>query len=630
MSLLTKILDWKFNTNTFEQDFNAWETVKAKYEQQTGQQLPDSILVATMMNKTTGALQQHLRLNAGNITTFAQVKQLLVQYFRSRHIINIQDTSGPMDIGAIKGKGKYKGKGGKSNFSHWNFMKGKGSNKGKGKGKHFKGDKGKGKGKQMPQTSNKGKGKGKGGAGLVCWTCGAHGRINAVDDTSLNETSWNDEWNEWTCNDPTYFGEFDGSWQDDHFVGHVGFDDWRTDDWTSWDDWSWDQTWTSWNEAGQASTSGTPTLQEAQTRTSVQVTELPASGSAASQGTSAQVSAVLAEPPGRQVSQGSRPTPSTSRGFVPSMMLAAITLNAFGVGTSVSLGHVTTSGSVQQHQNESTHFQTLESVGLSHLSLPAFSDFMMNQHMVIASSVDTLWVLFDSAHCCPKNFAPEWPLLPLNGSKPPLRSVTGQPLHVYGRKLVGMKVGEVDFFLHFYVTDIDYPLVSVGRVLVQGYTVELSELQMCMKCPGGQSMPLHRHGSLLFMQPSIQPFEKNNFEAVCVTFHEQFKPKTNTSTEEPPENLVAPTSGSFKPVYYHTDRWYFDSSRHRYHRRPRRNLFTPEGTSDRLDMRSWRHFEGLLSLTKTRPKRLLKTTGEFQKIIREPWVSSGKAGRSLF
>ena len=128
-------------------------------------------------------------------------------------------------------------------------MKGKGSNKGKGKGKHFRGDQGKGKGKQMPQTSNKGKGKGKGGAGLVCWTCGAHGhtsrecraaRINAVDDASVNKTSWNDEWNEWTWNDPTYFGEFDGSWLDDHFIGHVGFDDWWTDDWTSWDDWSWD------------------------------------------------------------------------------------------------------------------------------------------------------------------------------------------------------------------------------------------------------------------------------------------------------------------------------------------------------------------------------------------------------
>ena len=63
VSLLTRILDWNFKTETFEQDFNAWETVKAKYEQQTGQPLPDSVLVATLMNKTSGALQQHLRLS---------------------------------------------------------------------------------------------------------------------------------------------------------------------------------------------------------------------------------------------------------------------------------------------------------------------------------------------------------------------------------------------------------------------------------------------------------------------------------------------------------------------------------------------------------------------------------------
>ena len=177
------------------------------------------------------------------------------------------------------------------------------------------------------------------------------------------------------------------------------------------------------------------------------------------------VSAVLAEPPGLQESQISRQS-TGSRSAVTSMMLAAITLNTLGVGTSVPLGPVTTSGSgyPQHHRENETNFPSLESVGLGHLSLPEFSDFMMDQHMVIASSVDTSCILFDSgaaANCCPKNFAPEWPILPINGSKPPLRSVTGQPLHVYGRKLVGLKAGDVDFFLHFYVTDIDYPLVSV-------------------------------------------------------------------------------------------------------------------------------------------------------------------------
>ena len=33
VSLVTKILEWKFNTQTFEQDFNAWDTINPKYEQ---------------------------------------------------------------------------------------------------------------------------------------------------------------------------------------------------------------------------------------------------------------------------------------------------------------------------------------------------------------------------------------------------------------------------------------------------------------------------------------------------------------------------------------------------------------------------------------------------------------------
>ena len=90
---------------------------------------------------------------------------------------------------------------------------------------------------------------------------------------------------------------------------------------------------------------------------------------------------------------------------------------------------------------------------------------------------------------------------------------------------------------------------------------------------------------LLFMKPSLQLFDSVDFESVCVTFHEKFKPKNveSTSNEKTPKDLVAPTSG-FKPIYYHADRWYFDTSRNvliRYHKRQRKNLFTPEGTSDR-------------------------------------------------
>ena len=637
VSLLTKMLEWKFNTQTFEQDFNAWETVKAKYEQQTGTPIPDSVLVATLMNKTSGALQQHLRLNAATINTYEQMRNTLVQYFRSRHTLTSSDSGlAPMDIGALKGKGYFKGKskGKGKGFGHWNFMKGKGGkSKGKGKGKDFKGNKGKGIGK----TSHKGKGK-----GVVCFTCWKPGhtsrecasnRVNAVEETSWTDTPWTDNWTE---NETSNLGETntgeneETSWHDHWYVGHVNFDDWWNDDWdwTSWDDdWSWDHTWSSWNEP---TSSSPPTLQESQNKTSVTVTELPSSSTS---GLGAKVSAVTSGPP-PGIERTSSPRGNTSRS--KSLLLAAITLGTFGVGNSVLVGPVVTSTSQgcsnsfstsQYFLNESDHFETLQTVGLNHVKLPDFEDTFIDQHLVVASSVDTSWILFDSgaaANCCPKNFAPEWPLLPITGTKPPLRSVTGQPLKIYGRKLVGMKAGDCEFYLHFYVTDIDYPLVSVGRLLNQGYQVELSSEEMVLKSPCGSKIPLHRHGSLLFMKPSLQVFDSVDFESVCVTFHEKFKPKNvePTSNEETPKNLVAPTFG-FKPIYYHADRWYFDTSRNvlvRYHKRQRKNLFTPEGTSDRPV-----ELEKIAQLRKT----FVTFEDKTEQVIEDDWRTSDDPKRAL-
>ena len=75
------------------------------------EQLPDSVLVATLLNKTAGAaLQQHLRLNARSLNTYAQIKDVIVEYFRSRHILTSNNNGpAPMDIGALWRKGKGKG-----------------------------------------------------------------------------------------------------------------------------------------------------------------------------------------------------------------------------------------------------------------------------------------------------------------------------------------------------------------------------------------------------------------------------------------------------------------------------------------------------------------------------------------
>ena len=58
-----KVLEFRFRPNHSEQDYSEWETLKARYEKQTGAALPDNILVATLLNRTTPLQQHHLRLN---------------------------------------------------------------------------------------------------------------------------------------------------------------------------------------------------------------------------------------------------------------------------------------------------------------------------------------------------------------------------------------------------------------------------------------------------------------------------------------------------------------------------------------------------------------------------------------
>ena len=174
----------------FQQDYSEWETLKARYERQSGSALPDSILVATLLCMTTGALQQHLRLNVRSLDTYDTARNAITAYYQSRHVTgfrSLSDTSlAPMDIGATS---QTKGmKGGRGKGPHW---KGKGRGKlspfgplkgqGKGRGAWSPRSKGKGRGKLPPfSTVTKGKsgggksahtGKGK-GMRMKCWNCG--------------------------------------------------------------------------------------------------------------------------------------------------------------------------------------------------------------------------------------------------------------------------------------------------------------------------------------------------------------------------------------------------------------------------------------------------------------------------
>ena len=97
----------------FEESFTTWSQL-SKYEQDNNTLLPDAVKIAVLVNETKG--------QAGNITTYAQIRSVVIDYYRATAMFTRLQaiTSGsnnqgpaPMDIGATwysKGKGK-KGKG---------------------------------------------------------------------------------------------------------------------------------------------------------------------------------------------------------------------------------------------------------------------------------------------------------------------------------------------------------------------------------------------------------------------------------------------------------------------------------------------------------------------------------------
>ena len=124
--------------------------------------------------------------------------------------------------------------------------------------------------------------------------------------------------------------------------------------------------------------------------------------------------------------------------------------------------------SLNGRTDENQRLFSVGDLGLKNLST-TFKDVALEEHLIASTLEDSEpWILFDSGaatHCCPKDFASEWPLLPLTGKAAPLRSISGQPLTVFGRRLV-----KVDFEgqpWHFYVCDVPYCVVSVGRLAVR-------------------------------------------------------------------------------------------------------------------------------------------------------------------
>ena len=473
VSLLTQLLDFRFNPRTFEQDFNTWETIKVKYEWQTGTALPDSVLVATLLNKTSGALQTHLRLNARALTTYEQIRSTIIEYHQSRHILTGASSSSsqgpaPTDIGGLKGKQGF----GKGGFSHF---KGK-----EGKGKKGKLGKGKGNSAHMnfhSQAMAKGKGKDKGKSklsgqhALVCWTCGKSGhvasqcpsfRVSALDENApfegeeLGGQGWyEDDWSADTWSEDWWSDDFvaavfgDGTWDDDWW-------------WSTWDDgWSAGWTDTSWSVVQ------LPTVEKATSPATPAASEPNATSGAP-------VSAITLEP--APTSKAKAKATSKAAPKASGFATAALTLGSMFAGVSsclvsppcsdvsldgmldgcIAFNDFSVAGTCDDsslrlptwelspvmyhlpHQDERGcesslfHPKTLQDWGLGHLETSFFDPYFAEHESVVASvghGNHETRILFDAgaaANCCFSDLATEFPLLQLDERAPPLKSIQGR------------------------------------------------------------------------------------------------------------------------------------------------------------------------------------------------------------
>ena len=209
---LTKLLKPSFSEQQFEEQFLQWEYDLNRYERDNGAALPDGVKIAVLLNETNGALQQHLQLRAGTMTTYTAVRDVVIEYYKTISAfseVNATTSSAvdrnyacglaAMDVDNLwkqgnykgrhkggykghrgKGKGNYKGQG--KGTSEWPFKE-RWSNTGKGNYGHdySKDNKGKGhKGSCHQGGKSKSKGKGKGnynnsqGKG-TCYKCGRYG-----------------------------------------------------------------------------------------------------------------------------------------------------------------------------------------------------------------------------------------------------------------------------------------------------------------------------------------------------------------------------------------------------------------------------------------------------------------------
>ena len=109
-NLLNEIIALRLRHDHSESDLSDFIMLKNRHEKTTGVSLDNDLLITLIMQKTTGPLQQHLRLNVRNISTFTEALEIVYSYVNSRHLVVPSRNDGPVDMDTgVKGRKGYKG-----------------------------------------------------------------------------------------------------------------------------------------------------------------------------------------------------------------------------------------------------------------------------------------------------------------------------------------------------------------------------------------------------------------------------------------------------------------------------------------------------------------------------------------
>ena len=188
----------------------------------------------------------------------------------------------------------------------------------------------------------------------------------------------------------------------------------------------------------------------------------------------------------------------------------------------------------------------------------------------------TVAIMVDSGaavHVCSPSFGADVPRQKLTLEEtPPLRSVTDEPLKILGYRWIRFynRQGK-QMVIPFYVCEgIQHPIVSVTRLLAQGFSLTLTGTEPTLTHGQGFKVPLTKKNQLLYMHLELAPLEQGYNLVIRNT------PKGQAAMIVPTHGLT-PT-GPRVQQRGNNDYWKYNEEGYlvRLHKRDRKAMFTPD------------------------------------------------------